>query len=200
MPLADARIIQDPDRLEALQETGLLDGPVDPALERLTRLTRRVLGVPTAVVSLVDRNRQFFAAHSGLTEDLATARETSLDYSFCQHVVGTSAPFIVNDASLHPLVYDNRAVSEYGILAYAGMPLRTADGYVLGSFCAFDAEGRQWSQEDLETLQDLARAAMTEIELRSTLRLLEEQGAQLESLLESTRELVVRLSPDGSIR
>jgi signal transduction histidine kinase len=200
MPNADPRALESPARLEALQETGLLDGPVDPSLERLTRLTRRVLGVPTAVVSLVDRNRQYFAAHSGLHEDLATARETSLDYSFCQHVVASAAPFVVTEATVHPLVSDNRAINEYGVHAYAGMPLRTSDGQVLGSFCAFDTEGRQWSQEDLDALQDLARAAMTEIELRSTLRLLEEQGAQLESLLESTREFVVRNAPDGTVR
>lgn len=200
MPLADARTVEDPERLEAVHETGLLDGPADPALERLTRLTRRVLGVPTAVVTLVDRNRQYFAAHSGLREDLAAARETSLDYSFCQHVVGSAAPLVVTEATVHPLVHDNKAINEYGVHAYAGMPLRTADGQVLGSFCAFDTESREWSRDDLEALQDLARAAMTEIELRSTLRLLEEQGAQLESLLESTRELVVRLAPDGALR
>ncbi len=200
MPLADSRIVEDSERLEAVHETGLLEGPTDPALERLTRLTRRVLGVPTAVVTLIDRNRQYFAAHSGLREDLAAARETSLDYSFCQHVVGTGAPLAVSEATVHPLVHDNKAITEYGVHAYAGMPLRSADGQVLGSFCAFDTESREWSQDDLDALEDLARAAMTEIELRATLRLLEEQGAQLESLLESTRELVVRLAPDGAVR
>ncbi len=200
MPLADRLNIESPKRLEALQETGLLDGPVDPALERLTRLTRRMLGVPTAVVSLVDRNRQFFAAHSGLNAALVAARETTLDYSFCQHVVSTGAPLIVPNSSVHPLVHDNHSINEYGIHAYAGMPLRTSDGQVLGSFCVFDSEGREWRQEDLDALQDLAQAAMTEIELRSTMRLLEEQGAQLESLLESTREFVVRLGPDCAIR
>lgn len=200
MPLADPRVIQAPERLEALRETGLLDGPVDPALQRLTRLTRRMLGVPTAVVSLVDRNRQYFAAHSGLSEQLAQSRETTLDYSFCQHVVSTGAPLVVADATVHPLVHDNLAINALGVFAYAGMPLRSADGQVLGSFCAFDTQERQWTPEDLDALQDLAMAAMTEIELRSTLRLLEEQGAQLESLLESTREFVVRLSPDGAVR
>lgn len=154
----------------------MLDGPVDPALERLTRLTRRVLGVPTAMVTLVDRNRQFFAAHSGLAKNLATARETSLDYSFRQHVVAEGAPLVVADATVHPLVHDNKAINEYGVYAYAGMPLRTADGLVVGSFCAFDSEGREWSQEELDILQDLARAAMTEIELRLMMRLLKEQG------------------------
>ncbi len=199
MPLADPRVIESPERLEALHDTGLLDGPMDPALERLTRLTRRMLGVPTAVVSLVDRNRQFFAAHSGLGDDLAKARETTLDYSFCQHVVGTGAPLVVAEASAHPLVHDNHAINEFGVHAYAGMPLRTSDGQVLGSFCAFDTQGREWKKEDLDALQDLAMAAMTEIELRATLRLLGEQGAQLEALLESTREFVMRLSPDGSV-
>lgn len=199
MPLADARIIESPERLDALYESGLLDAAPSPSLERLTRLTCRVLGVPTAVVTLIDRNRQYFAAHSGLRSDLAEARETSLDYSFCQHVVATGAALAVNEATLHPLVHDNSAISAYGVHAYAGMPLRTTDGQVLGSFCAFDSVGREWSREDLEALEDLARAAMTEMELRSTLRLLEEQGAQLESLLANTREIVVRIAPDGTL-
>lgn len=200
MPLADSTIIQDPVRLAALRDTGLLDAPSNPALERLTRLTRRLLGVPSAVVTLVDANRQYFAAASGLDGDLEIERETPLSHSFCQHVVATAAPLIVTDAKAHPLVHDNLAIPEYGVHAYAGMPLRTSDGQMLGSFCAFDDHARTWSAEDLATLQDLAQSAMTEIELRFTSRLLEDQGDQLRALLDHTSELVIRIAPDGVVR
>lgn len=200
MPLADSAKINDPRRLEALDESGLLDSPASPALERLTRLTTRLLGVPTAVVSLVDRDRQFFAAHSGLVEELRATRQTPLSHSFCQHVVATAAPLVVGDAKAHPLVHDNLAIPDYGVQAYAGIPLRTSDGQTLGSFCAFDEKPRQWTEEELTTLQDLATAAMTEIELRFASRLLEEQGDQLRELLDHTDEVVARVGLDGAIR
>lgn len=200
MPLADPAIINSADRLAAVAATGLLDAPVNPSLQRLTMLARRVLGVPSVVVTLIDRNRQYFAAFSGMSDELAKARQNGLEYSFCQHVVASAAPLVVPNATIHPLVFDNRAIPEMGVHAYAGMPLQSSDGQTLGSFCAFDTEAREWSAEDLEILEELARAAMTEIELRETARLLEEQGEQLSTLLESTRELVVQLGPDGAVQ
>lgn len=186
--------------MEALYRTDLLDTPASPALERLTRLTTRLLGVPTAVVTLVDRDRQFFAAADGLAAETAELRETPLSHSFCQHVVAGAAPLVVRDATRHPLVSDIAPFGEIGAQAYAGMPLITSDGHALGSFCAFDPEPRDWSDEDLLVLQDLASAAMTEIELRFASRLLEEQGEQLRQLLDNTNEIVARLAPDGTPR
>jgi signal transduction histidine kinase len=199
MPLADLAILQDPDRLEAVAATGLLDSPVNPSLQRLTMLAQRMLGVPSVVVTLIDRERQYFAAFSGLSAELEQARENGLDYSFCQHVVASASPMVVPNAAVHPLLFDNRAIPEMGVKAYAGMPLQSADGHMLGSFCAFDTTEREWSADDIQILEELARAAMTEIELRETARLLEEQGEQLSSLLESTRELVVQLGVDGTV-
>jgi len=199
MPLADPRIIEAPDRLEALHATGLLDTPASPALERLTRLTTRLLGVPVAVVSLVDRDRQFFAAAEGLSPPFSETRQTPLEHSFCQHVVAGAAPLVVSNARSHPLVHDNLAIESLGVEAYAGMPLTTSDGQTLGSFCAIDDHPRVWTEDDLTTLKDLAAAAMTEIELRFASRLLTEQGEQLAQLLDNTTELVARLAPDGAV-
>lgn len=200
MPNADLRIIHRQDRLDAVEDTGLLDSPASPALERLTRLTTKLLGVPMAVVSLVDRDRQFFAASDGLPPALAQARQTPLSHSFCQHVVAAAAPLVVTDALSHPLVHDNLSVPEYGIQAYAGVPLISSDGQALGSFCALDARPRVWTEDELAVLQDLAQSAMTEIELRFASRLLEEQGEQLRQLLDNTTELVARVAPDGHVR
>lgn len=199
MPNADVRVIAAPERLEAVAATGLLDSPASPALDRLTKLTTRLLGVPMSVVTLVDRNRQFFAGSSGLDEPLASTRQTDLDHSFCQHVVAQAAPLVVSNALQHPLVHDNRAVEDDGVMAYAGMPLVTSDGQTLGSFCAFDTKPHEWSEQDLQILQDLAQAAMTEIELRFAGRLLQEQREQLSELLEHTDELVARFGMDGAL-
>ncbi|MBA3852933.1 MAG: hypothetical protein C0503_00880 [Gemmatimonas sp.] len=199
MPNADPAVIAAPKRLAAVAATGLLDSPASPALNRLTRLTTQLLGVPSSVVTLIDRNRQVFAGSSDDEDGVIRKRETPLDYSFCQHVVAQAAPLVVTNARQHPLVHDNLGLLEDGVMAYAGMPLIDSGGQALGSFCAFDTKPHEWSERDLQILQDLAQAAMTEIELRFAGRLLEEQGEQLRALLDNTDELVARFGLDGAL-
>jgi diguanylate cyclase (GGDEF)-like protein len=87
-------------------------------------------------------------------------------------VVSSDAPLVINDAGQHPLVRSNRAFTELGIVGYAGVPLRTADGETLGALCAVDTAPTAWTAEQITTLEDLAQAAMAEIELRATTRAL----------------------------
>jgi GAF domain-containing protein len=127
-----------PARLNTLARTGLLDSAPEQAFDRLTRLAARLLGVPIVLVSLVAENRQFFKSQVGLPEPWASARQTDLIHSFCQHVIAARKPLVVEDARVHPLVCDNPAVPDLGVVAYAGVPLITAGGQALGSFCAID--------------------------------------------------------------
>ncbi len=200
MPNADPGLLSTPARLEALESTGLLDAPPSPALERLTRMTARLIGVPIAVVSLIDRDRQYFAASTGLPPAVAEAGETPLSHSFCQHVVASASPLVVADAVAHPLVHDNLAIVDFGVAAYAGFPLRGSEGETLGSLCVCDRSVREWTSTELDVLQDLAQAAMTEIELLRATQLLRERGRELQSLLDTTDEFVARLSPRGDIQ
>ena len=165
--------LRDPARLEALRRAALLDTPPEAAFDRLTRLVRRLLDVPVALVSLVDADRQFFKSADGLPEPWATRRETPLSHSFCQHVVAAGAPLRVEDARRHPLVCDSLAVPELGVVAYLGMPLATADGHVLGALCAIDTKPRAWSAEAAAALRDLAAVAVSEVALRHLARELE---------------------------
>jgi PAS domain S-box-containing protein len=158
--------LSDAARLEALRRTMLLDTPADPAFDRLTRLATRLLHVPVALVSLVDQERQFLKSAVGLPEPWASERETPLSHSFCQHVVASGKPLIIADARQDLLLCDNLAIVDLQVTAYAGIPLITADGHAIGSFCAIDTETRIWTEDDVALLQDLAAAAMTEIELR----------------------------------
>ena len=98
--------LHNPDRLRALSATALLDSKPEQAFDRLTRLAARVLGAPVSLVSLVDRDRQFFKSAEGLAEPWLSERQTPLSHSFCQHVVTTNAPLVVTDARDHPLVCD----------------------------------------------------------------------------------------------
>ena len=99
-PSPDPSIL-DPERLYALRATGLLDSPPDLAFDRLVKLVRRLLNVPVSLVSLIDIDRQFFKSSLGLLEPWATLRQTPLSHSFCQHVVSTEKPLVIDDARLH---------------------------------------------------------------------------------------------------
>src|SRR5918997_6238455 len=139
MMQAATDLLLDPARLAALRSTDLLDSLPEPSFDRLTRLAAKILRAPVALVSLVDGDRQFFKSSLGLPEPWASLRETPLSHSFCQHVVHAAAPLVIADARAHPLVRDNPAIRDLGVVAYLGLPLATADGAVLGSFCVIDA-------------------------------------------------------------
>ncbi|MEM7166874.1 MAG: ATP-binding protein [Planctomycetota bacterium] len=158
--------LHDPERLQALRDSGLMDSPAEDDFDRLTRIATRVLGVPVSLVSLVDDHRQFFKSAQGLPEPWATMRETPLTHSFCQHVVVDREPLIVTNAPEDPRVRDNLAVSEIGVIAYVGIPLITTDGHALGSLCAIDTAPRQWHPDETDIMKDLCALAMAKIELR----------------------------------
>lgn len=157
--------LSDTERLTALEATGLLDeaGAERDSLDRLARLAARLTGSETATVTLVDRNRQCFAGATGLEGDAEATREAGLDHSFCPYVVRDGAEVITGDSREHPVLQHSPAAT--GVVAYAGIPLRTAEGHVLGAFCAMSAEPRVWSDGDLEGLRDLAAVCSREIEL-----------------------------------
>ena len=162
----ESAAVFDGERLAALRDSGLLEGEPDEAFARLNRLAVELLGVAVSLVSLVDEDRQFFAGQVGLPEPWASFRETPLSHSFCQHVVNSDEALVIDDARSDPLVSDNLAIRDLGVVAYAGMPLRMRDGNVLGSFCAIDGRPRHWSERDLRILRDLASMAADLIELR----------------------------------
>jgi PAS domain S-box-containing protein len=187
-------VVRHPARLAALRRLGLLNTEPEPAFDRLTALAARLLRVPVVLVSLVDAERQVFKSAVGLPEPWASRRETPLSHSFCQHVVASREPFTVADAPKHPLVRENLAIPDLGVIAYAGIPLITSDGHALGSFCAIDTVRHEWTEDEIAILRDLAAAVMTEIELRSEIaehrlaeRRLDVQYRVSHTLLEATR-------------
>jgi two-component system cell cycle sensor histidine kinase/response regulator CckA len=155
-----------PDRLAALRQTALLDTPPEEAFDRLTRMAARLLGAPTSLISLVTDERQFFKSTTGLPEPWASRRTAPLSFSFCSTVAGTGEPLVVEDARRHPLLRHSQALRELGWISYAGVPLVSPEGHVLGSFCVVDRTPRLWSERDIALLQDLASSVVTEIELR----------------------------------
>lgn len=139
-------------RLAALHALGVLDTLPEERFDRFTRMARRLFGVSTALVSLVDSDRQWFKSRVGLD-----ATETPRDISFCGHVVFQNTPLIVNDATADERFSDNPLVTgNPDIRFYAGHPIHCADGLPLGTLCLIDQEPRELNAEDIELLSDLA--------------------------------------------
>ncbi|WP_082772372.1 SpoIIE family protein phosphatase [Actinoplanes sp. TFC3] len=205
-PDATARTLTDPARLHALHQVAASAEP-DAAFDRFASLVKRMLGVPVALVSLVDDLRQFFPGQVGLPEPWSEKRETPLTHSFCQHVVDEGIPKVFPDARIYAQVRDNLAIPELGVVAYAGMPLNDAEGRTLGSLCAIDTKPRAWTKDELEILADLAEACASELRLRIARAVADEARqhaesarAQLAMLAELTETFARTLDIDEGMR
>lgn len=158
--------LTNPVRLRALDATGLLDDARNDAFERLTRLVRTCLDVPVALVTLVTEDRQVLKGQQGLPDPWRSVGQTALSHSFCQHVVHAEDELRVDDARESPLLCENEAIADLGVVAYLGVPLRTPDGQVLGAVCGIDRAPRAWTDADASVLRDLAGAAEAEVAAR----------------------------------
>jgi hypothetical protein len=156
-----------PERLKALQHAAILDTPREESFDRLASLAARVLNAPVALVSAIDRDRQFFKSCLGLPEPWASRRESPLTHSFCQHVVAAREPLVVSDARQEPILRNNLAIRDFGVIAYLGVPLITREGHALGTLCVIDHKPRTWTSDQVDLLKDLATSVVTEITLRS---------------------------------
>ncbi|HEY4305513.1 MAG TPA: ATP-binding protein [Gemmatimonadaceae bacterium] len=160
-----AQMRGDPARLAALASTQLLDSEVEETFDRLTRLAVRLVDVPAAFISLVDRDRDFYKSACGFGEPLASARELS-GPTFCHFTIQSTQPLVIPDTVADPRYRDVPTVKSLGVAAYVGIPL-VIDGQVIGAFCAIDVIPRQWTDRDISTLSDLAAIALREIEYRA---------------------------------
>lgn len=175
-------------RLEKLEQLDLLDTQNDVAFDRLTRFAMQMVNVPTAFLSIVTPTKQVFKSAIGFPEPYQTVRETPITMSYCKYVVANNTPLIINDAHEHDLLKDNPAISQLGAVSYIGMPITLSDGVVVGSFCVADGEPRDWSQDEIKIVRELAQIVIHEIELRAELRAHEEAQAQILALIKDKEQ------------
>jgi diguanylate cyclase len=155
------------ERQALLDSLKILDTAPEPVFDQVTRLTSRLLGVPIVLFSIVDRDRQWFKSHIGLD-----VRETPREQAFCAHAILQSTPLMVPDALADPRFSDNPLVNgKPNIRFYAGVPIRSSDGIALGTLCAIDSKPRTLSDDELQSLSDLADLVTKEIQYRETLLL-----------------------------
>ncbi len=146
-------------RVSTLRSLNILDTSAEERFDRLTRLAKRLFGVPIALVSLVDADRQWFKSCFGLG-----ATETSRDISFCGHAILDDDILMIPDALLDERFFDNPLVTgDPRIRFYAGYPLRVPNGSKLGTLCLIDVKARELDDEERDLLRDLARMAEQEL-------------------------------------
>lgn len=167
---------EEQERLGVLQRSALLSDADREPFDRIARLTRRLLDVDTALVSIVDQERQVYQGHDGLREDLAARGGTDLSHSFCKFAVATGERLVVRDARDDLLLRDSPAIEDNDAVAYAGIPLEVSEGAVLGTLCVLHASPRTWTPQEVTLLEELAALALTEIEYRLHGRDLEKLG------------------------
>lgn len=146
-------------RLESLKKLQILDTPLSPHFEKITRIAQALFKVPIVAISLVDDERQWFKSIIGI--DVC---ETSREVSFCGHTILQEDIFIVNDTfnddrfSDNPLVLHNPSIR-----FYAGFPVRSETGFKIGTLCLIDTVPRNFTKEELLPLIDLAELAEEEL-------------------------------------
>ncbi|MBB3693439.1 diguanylate cyclase [Sphingomonas sp. BK580] len=160
--MTEPLLLDDDARLAALRRLEILDTPLEQPFEKIVTLVRTVLAVPIATVTLVDRDRQWFKAKRGID-----ASETARSVSFCTHTIQQRDPLIVEDAEADPRFAGSPLVlGPPFVRSYAGVPLRTPDGYNVGALCAMDTRPRRFSPGDIGILTNFANIVCDELELR----------------------------------
>ncbi|MCS6988603.1 MAG: GAF domain-containing protein [Chloroherpetonaceae bacterium] len=150
------------ERLNALYRYQILDTLAERIYDDYVNLAANICEVPIATISLIDKDRQWFKAKVGIE-----ASETSRDVAFCAHAILNDEVLIVPDATKDERFCDNPfVIDEPGVRFYAGAPLKTPDGYNIGTICAVDRKPRQLSASQKEALQTLSRLIISQFELR----------------------------------
>jgi GAF domain-containing protein len=151
-------------RLEALKRYRILDTPPEQAFDDFALLASTICGTPMAMVTFVDRERQWFKAGVG-----HTAAETPREQAFCAHTILGTEVMVVEDARLDARFTANALVTgDPHIRFYAGAPLIDGKGHALGSLCVIDREPRPLPPGQHAALVALARQVMAQLELRRT--------------------------------
>lgn len=159
--------LYDEARLQEIFDLDLLSPDVDPILKDLAGKAAERLGLPVSLISVVLDEALHVAAFQGPSGLwLEETRGHPVEWSFCATSVRTREPFVVENAPAHPDHGTNPLVTQDGVRCYAGVPLISSRGFVLGNLCVVGLEEREFSEDDVATLRALADEAVRRIELR----------------------------------
>ena len=154
------------ERLAELNGLNLLDTPREAEFDHVTERLTKLFKVPIAILTLIDKDRQWFKSQTGLPTDLAEARCTSRDVSLCGHVIANDEVLIVRDLARDPRFANNPFVKERGLRFYAGVPLRGPNGFPIGTLTILDTKPREITRQEQDLLKMIAGDVMEQIKRR----------------------------------
>ena len=153
-------------RLAELNGLNLLDTPPEADFDQVTERLTRLFRVPIALLTLIDKDRQWFKSQAGLPADLAEARSTPRDVSLCGHVIANDEVLIVRDLARDPRFANNPWLKQRGLRFYAGVPLRGPNGFPVGALSILDTKPRDMSPQEQDLLKMIAADVMEQIKRR----------------------------------
>ena len=143
----------------------LFDTAREAEFDRLAELACRSVLSEVGLVTLVNKERQFFKADFQLPEPWSTWRETPISHSFCAHVAEMGAPLMIENARTHPLVSKNPGIIDLGVSSYIGHPIHRPDGISTGAVCALQRSPRSWSENDSAAMRIIAELVDDQIKI-----------------------------------
>lgn len=187
IPLNEAK------RLKNLETYSILDTLPDADCDAITKIAAGICNTPISLVSIIDKNRQWFKSNHGLK-----AKETPRDFSFCAHsILNPNKLFIINDATKDKRFFDNPlTIDDPNVIFYAGAPLNSSEGFPLGTLCVIDNKPNVLSKNQKESLKLLAKQVVNLFELRKKNRELSNANEEILRLNEQLTEFSYRLSHD----
>src|SRR6476660_8930501 len=154
------------ERLAELNGLNLLDTPMEAEFDQVTTRLTKLFKVPMALLTLIDKDRQWFKSQTGLPADLAEARCSSREVSLCGHVIANDEVLIVRDLARDPRFANNPFVKERGLRFYAGVPLRGPNGFPIGTLSILDTKPREMPRQEQDLLKMIAGDVMEQIKRR----------------------------------
>jgi len=163
----DDDAIHDPERLQEIARLDLFSEEVQTILDDMAEEAAQKLDLPIGMVSLVLDEAQYLAGRHGVPEWMDEADGSPVEWSYCQYTVKDDDEFVVEDSTENERTKDSPFTEEEGLRCYAGIPLETSRGHVIGSFCAAGTEARSFTDEELAEMRTLADRTIEVIEDRA---------------------------------
>lgn len=184
-------------RLEALESVGIMDTPPDDRFDRLARIAKHCFDVPIVLITFISEERQWFKSHLGISES-----EGPRAASFCTHTIEEDRILYIPDATKDPQFLDNPMVSgEFHLRFYAGAPIRTPDGYRIGTLCLVDTKPKTLSAEDFNTFREIADCVEHEL-AQSDMAAINaaHQASRMGAILDTAADAIFTFDDMGNIR
>lgn len=173
-------------RLRVLEEAQLLGDPLavrSNAIDEITDLVTRELGGVGARASVVTPSDARYLGATNPVPGVDSENVTDHEHSYCRYVVADAQPLVVEDTVTHPMTAGSAPIEDMDARSYAGVPIVTPEGHVLGALCVLDSKPHAWSDRDLDLLRHLAKWVVMEVELRRQVTRLEESARERDALL-----------------